>query len=283
MPIPFIIAGIAALASCGTAAAGAATAAVGAATAAAAGVATAAAAGVATATTVGAATTAAVGAAATAAGAATAAAVGAVTTAAGAATTVISTASTTASGAFWAAATTTKTASLAKAAVHLGGCAVINNFSGSFIDNVIREKICYLPPGAVVYCDLLCFEHSGIYVGNDKIVHLDGSGDIELVSPKTFISRLGGFNNAISIYASCIGTSPVGSEDVANRALNMVGNYRNYNLVLDNCHQFSAGCLSGEFDNPCNFLWALKHEARNILGSDTWRIWDKDASELFGT
>ena len=54
----------------------------------------------------------------------------------------------------------------------------------SFIDNEIRDTV-YPVMGSVVYCDLAFghAEHSGIYIGNDQIVHLDGSGDIEIVTP----------------------------------------------------------------------------------------------------
>ena len=58
----------------------------------------------------------------------------------------------------------------------------------SFIDNILRDTV--KPKiGSIVYCDL-CFntvEHSGVYVGNGEIVHLDGSGVVEKVSAKTFL------------------------------------------------------------------------------------------------
>jgi cell wall-associated NlpC family hydrolase len=56
--------------------------------------------------------------------------------------------------------------------------------------------------GSVVYCDLaLTTEHSGIYVGENQIVHLDGDGDIQIVSPDDFLARLDGFNLAMSSYS----------------------------------------------------------------------------------
>jgi hypothetical protein len=144
----------------------------------------------------------------------------------------------------------------------------------SFVDNVIRDKVSSPAIGSVLHCDLLNVEHSGIYVGNGLIVHLDGSGVIEYVKPKEFLERLGGFNTAISIYVSCKNGSPVGSAEAANRAKSMVGKKRNYNLVMDNCHQFTAGCLSGNFENPCNFFTFLEDETRRRLGSNEWRVWD---------
>jgi len=153
------------------------------------------------------------------------------------------------------------------------------NFVESFVDNVCREKV--RPSiGSVVYCDLVFgrAEHSGIYVGDDKIVHLDGSGIIEIVSMKKFLNRLNGFNSAISLYVSSCGCYSVGSREVAQRALNMIGSRRNYNLLTNNCHQFTSGCLTGNFENNDNFLWLLKITSENVLGSDCWRV-----SESFGS
>ena len=130
--------------------------------------------------------------------------------------------------------------------------------------------------GSIVYCDLAgAVEHSGIYIGNDLIVHLDGSGHIEVVSPNDFLGRLGGFNPAVNIFVSCDGDDPVGSESIGRRAQNALGEKRKYNFVLDNCHQFSSGCITGNFDNSCNFLWILKHEAEKKIGANSWRVWDR--------
>ena len=49
--------------------------------------------------------------------------------------------------------------------------------------------------GSVVYCNLgLVAEHSGIYVGRNKIVHLSGNGHIEKVSAKEFCEHFSGLN-----------------------------------------------------------------------------------------
>lgn len=152
----------------------------------------------------------------------------------------------------------------------------VGNLSKSFVDNVIRDNVQPVK-GSVVYCDLALgyAEHSGIYVGDDSIAHLDGSGRIEIVSPTAFLNRLNGWNSAISIYVSCRGSEAVGAINAAERALRMAGSSRSYNVVLDNCHQFSSGCITGEFDNSDNFLWMLKHTAEKHIYSDTWRVWQR--------
>lgn len=144
---------------------------------------------------------------------------------------------------------------------------------GSFIDNVIRDTVNAPAAGSVVYCDLLNVEHSGIYVGNGKIVHLDGSGVICKVSASIFLDRLDGLNTAMSIYTVCDDEDPVGDSQVAERAKSMIGKKRDYNFILDNCHQFTAGCLTGDFNNGYNFLGLVKGLAEKELGGNTWRVW----------
>jgi hypothetical protein len=157
---------------------------------------------------------------------------------------------------------------------------LLKNLAKSFVDNVIRDCV-YPIKGSVVYCDLAFgnAEHSGIYIGNDEIVHLDGSGDIEIVTPKVFLARLGGFNSAISIYVSCSDSLAVGGNTIAKRAKEMAGKRRNYNLIFDNCHQFTSGCITGNFENSDNFLWMLKHTAENEINANTWRVWETTDGE----
>lgn len=148
------------------------------------------------------------------------------------------------------------------------------NLAESFIDNVIRDKVS--PKiGSVVYCEMAfgAAEHSGIYVGDGKIVELSGDGIIRKVSAYDFMDSK--IPTARSIYVSSQKGRAIGSEKVAERALKMVGSRRDYNIIMDNCHQFSAGCLTGDFNNSNNFLWMLKHEAEKRWGSLEWRVWDR--------
>lgn len=52
----------------------------------------------------------------------------------------------------------------------------------------------------------------------------------------------------------------------------MVGNSRNYNVLIGNCHQFTAGCLIGNLENRNNFLIFLKNEAQKRLGANNWQV-----------
>jgi len=54
-----------------------------------------------------------------------------------------------------------------------------------------------------------------------------------------------------------------------------VGGRRNYNLFFDNCHQFTCGCISGDFDNPCNLFRMVEMEIRVKLNPlFTWAEWN---------
>ena len=127
-------------------------------------------------------------------------------------------------------------------------------------------------PGSIVYCNLLLTtEHSGIYIGNNKIVHLNRHGSIEIVSPQEFISG----TPANAIYVSCNNGKPVGSKLVAERARNFVGHRRDYDVLFDNCHQFSASCLVGDTDNRLTLLTMLKLQSDITLDAKQWLHWDR--------
>ena len=145
-------------------------------------------------------------------------------------------------------------------------CGLIKSVYKNFDTKVIPEE------GSVLYCGLIAgvAEHSGIYVDNNRIVHLNGNGKIEIVTPSEFLSSFA----LRDIYVSCTGDNAVGSKYVAKRALSMVCKKRSYNLILDNCHQFTSGCLTGNFENSDNFLTFLKMQTEKTFNADTWHLWD---------
>ena len=59
--------------------------------------------------------------------------------------------------------------------------------------------------GSIVYCNLaLVAEHTGIYVGDNKIIHLNGSGLVEMVSAEIFCDRLHGRNKFLIVFSLSI-------------------------------------------------------------------------------
>ena len=149
------------------------------------------------------------------------------------------------------------------------------NLVESFVDNVIRDKV-HACVGSVLYYEMAfgAADHSGVYVGNGKVVELCGDGWVRKVPIGEFMDAPALVRTGRSLYVSSRNGCGVGSEAIANRALSMVGTYRDYNLLLDNCHQFTSGCVAGDFENSDNFLWMLKHTVSKKMFADEWRVWD---------
>ncbi len=148
--------------------------------------------------------------------------------------------------------------------------------AGCVINNVFRKTVEPVP-GSVVYCEIAAGMaiHSGIYVGNNKIVHLNGNGVVESVSPLEFLARLNGFNPAITIYVSGHLSEAVGLKAVARRAKSKIGTDFGYHVFSNNCHKFTSGCMTGEFKNSDIFLWMLKSTARTELNATNWYAWNR--------
>jgi len=148
------------------------------------------------------------------------------------------------------------------------------NLAESIFDNCVRDKVSYPKVGSIVYCDLAFghAEHSGVYVGGNEIIHLNGKGWIEYVTPKEFISG----TTALSIYTSCRNGRAIGSEDIAENArrFEKYVSVKDYNMILNNCHMFSSACISGDMENSDSFLWMLKQTVKNDLMANEWRVWD---------
>ena len=128
--------------------------------------------------------------------------------------------------------------------------------------------------GSVVYCEIAFgrLEHSGIYVGLGEIVSLSSDGEIVKEGPQSFLD---GITTGETIFVSCNGSSPVGDSSVAKRARGMVGDSRDYNVLLNNCHQFTSECLTGSAENGDLALWMLKDTAEEHLGANNWLRWEE--------
>ena len=129
--------------------------------------------------------------------------------------------------------------------------------------------------GSVLYCNLaLAFEHTGIYVGGGKVVHLNGDGVVEKVSLKKFMNRLDGVNPSYSIFcATDSDGETIRNREVAERALEMVGHRQTYNLFLGNCHCFTQYCLTGTKVHFGSF-GKVEELMRAKFGLASWRAID---------
>ncbi len=140
-------------------------------------------------------------------------------------------------------------------------------------DRIIHKNI-EPARGALIYCQLANVEHSGIYLGENRIAHLNGRGKIEIVSPKGFTDHITTIDTDIFIPVNLKTKEPLGDIFTAINAESQIGYTRNYNILFDNCHQFSAGCIIGEFDNPNNFLtWAKGEFEKKTNERTDWVRW----------
>lgn len=126
--------------------------------------------------------------------------------------------------------------------------------------------------GSVLYCNLaLAFEHTGIYVGNGRVVHLNGEGVVEDISLKEFTERLDGSNLTNSIFCATDSNGhSIGSVKVAERAMRMVGVRRGYNFAHNNCHCFTFYCLTGMEIGIGSFT-VVQEMLRKQFGFAKWR------------
>ena len=146
------------------------------------------------------------------------------------------------------------------------------SFKKSFVDNVIRDKVTPII-GSILHRSLFGVEHTGVYIGNNQIVELLGTGKISIVTPEKFIGSV----NAISIYVACNGTKPLGGAYIAQRAKKKANSSRNYHLLTDNCHQFTTGCITGNFENSTNYFALVEKSIKNKMNNGNhikWRVWD---------
>lgn len=145
---------------------------------------------------------------------------------------------------------------------------VIEDGADSFVKNVFCD-IVKPRVGSILKVDLIGssqtgknFCHTGVYIGQDKIVELtpndDGDAIIRSVSPEEFLNsslyRTGAF-----IYVAC-GKNDDGDcyalcePKIANRAKQAVGLQwlGKYSLTNNNCHMFCQYCITGDkTDNSC--------------------------------
>lgn len=133
--------------------------------------------------------------------------------------------------------------------------------------------------GCVLSCHLgLLVDHSGVYIGDDRIVHMDGDKGIEVVSPCEFVGRLNGVNPAFAIWCACRNGRPVGGEKIAKRAELAMGEsyWRDYSLLTRNCHMLTQYCVSGKRDNGIfDFKFSnLEDVIRDKMDVNSWRVAD---------
>jgi len=163
-------------------------------------------------------------------------------------------------------------------------------FLKNWIDDTFRDKVIPIE-GSVLYVDLyVVVEHSGIYIGNNKISNIVvrefAEGLVESSSPRDFTDSSKMYSK---IYVSCDKNGVVGDYRVSQYARKSIGESSFYGLVFSNCHAFSRECVeqtkikkveNNFFDNfALEDTWeisirALKKSAKERLNATKWRLWD---------
>ena len=132
--------------------------------------------------------------------------------------------------------------------------------------NTIYEELsgsqCILRPGAIVACDLAlgAIDHTGIYVGRNRIVERNGCGRIRKVSIQEFVNA-STLRSGVTLYAACVDGKIIASPEIAKRARNAVDTDPGYHLISNNCHRLTAFLATGKRHNIITFsqLASLLH------------------------
>ncbi|MBC7541097.1 MAG: hypothetical protein H7338_00050 [Candidatus Sericytochromatia bacterium] len=128
--------------------------------------------------------------------------------------------------------------------------------------------------GAVVRCDLAgALDHTGILVDDDTIIELDGTGLIRIVTYAEFLMS-SVYRSGEAITVACDDDLAVLSDlAAASRAINFVGKSRTYHLLLDNCHQFVSGCITGDFENDDKLFSLMELTISERLNNHKPVVW----------
>ncbi|WP_448550031.1 hypothetical protein [Thalassotalea fusca] len=96
--------------------------------------------------------------------------------------------------------------------------------------------------GSVICCGIGgVLDHTGIWVGDDTIVELDGNGLIKPVSVARFTKERSGKN----IFVACDSKAqPLALAAAADRAIEQIYQVKDYHLFDYNCHHFVWQCFA---------------------------------------
>lgn len=123
--------------------------------------------------------------------------------------------------------------------------------------------------GSVIACDLAygIIDHSGIYVGNNEVIELNGNGLIRKISIEEFI-RDGKIRTGENIHTATWKNESISCAQWAYNAEKLLNEPVNYHLALCNCHNFIFTCISeGELFSPKPFKFEVQYQK---LSTNIW-------------
>lgn len=157
-----------------------------------------------------------------------------------------------------------------------------NPFSNRLVRTIFYD---HLQPkvGSILYVKLIGLpnsfigtpEHTGVYIGNNNIVEVHGSGEIKCVTIQEFL----GYDSLVrmGIYAYILTDENgmvLADPEIAARAKARIGEKIKYNLLDNNCHMFTSYCITGDIHNTdSTFLeltWAVKDHFK--IKKVDWRV-----------
>jgi len=105
--------------------------------------------------------------------------------------------------------------------------------------------------GAIVCCGLgRILDHTGIYIGDNTIVELSGSGLVKAISMKRFLSERSGKQ----IFIACDSkTQPLVNDLAAKKVTEQIFNYYEYDVINNNCHRFIWQCFAQRDEDISTF------------------------------
>lgn len=119
----------------------------------------------------------------------------------------------------------------------------------------IAERPKTLVPGCIVVCNLAVgwADHSGIYIGRNRIIELNGDGHFRKVSPQEFVSD-GTLRTGKTIYMAYRNGKPLTVRGVTARARQFLGKKTNYCTIYNNCHKHTAHWATGRQPELTTFV-----------------------------
>ncbi|GIU50578.1 hypothetical protein TUM4438_37100 [Shewanella sairae] len=124
--------------------------------------------------------------------------------------------------------------------------------------------------GGIVCCFVFgVIEHTGIWIGDNTLVELHGSGLVRAVSAERFLAGRSGSR----IYQACNHNhQPLIAAKAFYQAQQAIFSYRDYDLFDNNCHRFVWRCISGE-DCTVQSFGQLNNKIGSYFGEAVY--WDE--------
>lgn len=128
--------------------------------------------------------------------------------------------------------------------------------------------------GSIVCCGIGgVLEHTGIWVGDNTIVEMDGNGLIKPLSAQRFTKERTGKN----IFVACDANAKcLAIEMAAMQAIKKIFKYEKYDMISNNCHQFVWTCFKPNDTRLTTFKELNKRIALHFKRQIYWDLCDLD-------